>query len=240
MNTRIPHDLGGIAAGAIVALAACSNPAGPAPMETPTDRVASPSSRYLPLSVGAKWTYHATDPLSGASGETYSTIEALEDVGGSKAGIMAYRVRSSTLTGSTVNWQQDLNMSVVRQREQFFDLGGSMQTDYVFQPDRLRLDESPEHLVVGATWTENHGANFDDLVNRIQKPVTFTAVWTVEAVDESVTVPAGTFSCLRVRRVQTGFASSDETHYFARHIGQVKQTGPEPKDLTSYSIPAAN
>jgi len=227
-------------AGATVALSACSNPAGPAPMDTPTDRVPSSSNRYLPLSLGAKWTYHATDPTSGASGETYSTVEALEDLGGSKAGIKAFRVRSSTLTGSTVNWQQDLTTSVVRQREQFFDLAGSMQSDYIFEPDRLRLDESPEHLVLGATWTENHGANLDDLVNRIQKPVTFTAVWTVEAVDEPVTVPAGTFSCLRVRRVQTGFASSDEMHYFARHIGQVKQAGPEPKELTSYSIPPAN
>jgi hypothetical protein len=40
-----------------------------------------------------------------------------------------------------------------------------------------------------------------------------------------------------VHRVQTGYSSSDEVHWFARHVGKVKETGPEPKDLTSYSIP---
>ena len=189
----------------------------------------------IPLSVGARWTYHATDPASGMSGTTESKVEALNDMG--KAGVMAFQIRSTMLLGSTVNWQQDLGTSIVRQREQFFDSTGSMRSDYLFMPSRLRLDESPAHTVQGATWTETHTALVDDLTLGTKVTGTFMVTWTVEAVNEMVTVPAGTFSCLRVHRVQTGFSSSDEMHWFARHVGKVKETGPEPKDLTSYSIP---
>jgi hypothetical protein len=217
-------------------IVSCGNPQA-ATIESSDARTPSASNRYLPLSVGARWSYHASDPLSGTTGETESIVEALDDVGGGKAGIVAFRVRSTTLTGSTVNWQQDLGSSVVRQREQFFDLSGLMLSDYLFSPSRLRLDESPAHEVKGATWTENHTATIDNLTAGAMQTGSFTVRWTVEAVDEMVTVPAGTFSCLRVHRLQTGFASSDETHWFARTVGKVKETGPEPKDLTGYSIP---
>lgn len=215
----------------------CSNPEAPATPPTPDARAPAASDRYLPLSVGAKWTYHATDPASGATGETQSVITALEDVGGAKAGTTAFRVDSSTLIGSVVNWQQDLGTSIVRHREQFFDLKGVKLSDYVFTPYRLRLDESPAHTTKGATWTETHTATVDNLVTGTKVNASFSVAWTVEAVDDPVTVPAGTFSCLRIHRVQTGYAPSDETHWFARHVGKVKETGPEQKELTSYSIP---
>jgi hypothetical protein len=223
---------------AAAALAACGNPEPTTPtIETPDARSQSASDRYLPLAVGARWTYHAVDPATGATGETESVVEALEDVGGAKAGITAYRIRSTTLTGSTVNWQQDLGTSVVRHREQFFDLSRQLTSEYFFLPNRLRLDESPAHTVVGATWTENHSATLTTTAASGTQTVSFSVQWTVEAVDETVNVPAGTFTCLRVHRVATGYASADETQWFAKHVGKVKETGTEPRDLTSYSVP---
>ncbi len=217
---------------------ACGNPAPPkATVQTADARTSSANDRYLPLGVGAKWTYHSVDTASGAGGDTESVVEAYEDVGATKAGVLAFRVKSTTLKGSTVNWQQDLGTSVVRHREQFFDLAGLQQSEYVFTPYRLRLDEGPDHVVQGATWTESHTANIDKLIAGTKQTGSFTVSWTVEAVDEMVVVPAGTFRCLRVHRVESGFAASNVTQWFARRVGKVKESGPVNEELTSYALP---
>lgn len=224
---------------ALFTIAGCSNPASPSTAIKESDaQVPSSSDRYLPLSVGARWTYDTTDTATSQSGATESVVEALEDVGGAKAGIKAYRVRSTAITKNVVNWQQDAGTSVVRHREQFYDLSNQLTSDYVFMPNRLRLDESPEHLVKGATWTETNSATLTSASLGATQTVNFTVQWTVDSVDETVTVKAGTFSCLRVHRVESGYANTDETFWFARHVGKVKETGSEETaTLASYSIP---
>jgi hypothetical protein len=157
-------------------------------------------------------------------------VEAVETLTGAKAGISAFRVRSKTLTGSTVNWQQDTGTAVVRHREQFLDATGAITSDHVFMPTKLRLDESPAHTALNASWTET----YTDMA-MFATPITVT--WKVEAVNEMVTVPAGTFSCLRVHSVQTGGAAYDSTFWFARNIGKVKESGTEERQLTRYNIP---
>src|SRR5262249_50452991 len=182
------------------------------------------------LVVGAVWTWKSSDTLSGLSGTTGSMIEALETMTGVKAGVSAYRVRSTTLTGSTVNWQQDTGTAVVRHREQFLDTRGAIMTDHYYLLSKLRLDESPAHTTLGATWTEV----YTDQVTTI---ASVSVAWTVEAVDEMVTVPAGTFKCLRVHAVETGGAGYDSHFWYARNVGKVKETGTEVRDLTGYNIP---
>jgi hypothetical protein len=188
------------------------------------------SGRYIPLVVGAVWTWKSSDPLTGLNGTTGSTIEALETMTGVKAGVQAYRVRSTTLTGSTVNWQQDTGTAVVRHREQFLDTKGAIMTDHYYLPSKLRLDESPAHTTLGATWTEVY-------TDQVTVSASVSVTWTVEAVDEMVTVPAGTFKCLRVHAVETGGGGYDSHFWYARNVGKVKETGTEVRDLTGYKIP---
>jgi hypothetical protein len=168
---------------------------------------------------------------------TQSVVEAFEDVGGAKAGTKAYRVRSTTLTGSTVNWQNDVGMVIARQREQFFDLQNVLLTDYVFTPYRVRLDETPAHTVTGASWVEMNTAAVDNLSLGVKTTGSFTVQWTVDSASETVTVPAGTFTCLRVHRVESGYASTDEVQWFAAGVGKVKETGTMTnEELVSYSV----
>jgi hypothetical protein len=205
-----------------------------------TAKQASQSTRYLPLSVGARWGWRVSDAATGATGMTQSWIEALDTLTGTKAGITAFRVRSTTLTGGTLNWQQDIGTTVVRHREQFFDLTGAVKSSFEMAPSQLRLDETPAHLTGGATWKENI-----TLTRTLPggAPVTAAVVvtWTVDAVGESVTVPAGTFSCLRVHRVEPPSAADptggDNVFWFARGVGKVKETGPQLHELLGYSIP---
>jgi len=201
---------------------------GPPPI---TDaRQMATSGRYIPLVVGAVWTWRSSDTLSGLRGTTGSTVEALDTMTGNKAGVSAYRVRSTTLSGSTVNWQQDTGTATIRHREQFFDTSGAITSDHYFLPSKLRLDESAAHTTLGARWTENYN-------DQVTSSAAVSVAWTVEAVDEMVTVPAGTFKCLRVHAVETGGAGYDSTFWFARNVGKVKETGTEVRDLMGYKIP---
>jgi hypothetical protein len=198
----------------------------------PTTDAATPATtgRYIPLAVGATWTWTGADSRSGSSGMVSSTVEALDALTGSKAGISAFRVHDSTLSGSVVNWQQDTGTSVVRHREQFLDTSGALTSDHVYTPSKLRLDESAAHTTVGATWTET-------FTDASVSTASITVHWTVDAVDESVTVPAGTFKCLRVHSVESGSLGYDSTFWYARNVGKVKESGTETRNLVGYSIP---
>jgi hypothetical protein len=66
------------------------------------------AGRLLPLEVGNSWTYKVTDTVNGTSGNKTNTVEAYEDVGGSKAGTMAFRITTAKASGKeTVSWQED-------------------------------------------------------------------------------------------------------------------------------------
>lgn len=193
------------------------------------------TGRYVPLVVGARWTWNGFDTLSGLTGVVDSTVEARETLTGAKSGIVAFRVRNKTLGGATVNWQQDTGTAIVRHREQFLDSAGAVQSDHLYAPSKIRLDESAARTALNARWTET----YSDTVTAptTAAPLTVSASWVVEAVNETVTVPAGTFSCLRVHSVQTGGAAYDSTFWFARNVGKVKEEGTEVRQLTSYFIP---
>lgn len=193
------------------------------------------TGRYIPLAVGAGWTWNGFDTRSGLSGVTDSRVEALDTLTGAKAGVRAFRIRSLTLGGSTVNWQEDTGTAIVRHREQFLDQAGALMSDHLFTPRKLRLDEAAGRLVAGASWTET----YTDAVTApaAQPGGAVTVTWTVEAVDERVTVPAGTFSCLRVHSVDSGASGYDSTFWFARNVGKVKESGTEVRELVGYRIP---
>jgi hypothetical protein len=199
--------------------------------------VAMGTGRYLPLKVNSTWMYKVTDPATLVVATKTHKVEALELVGGMKPTVMAFRVRESTVgAGSSLSWQEDRTTSIVRHREQTIDAAGVIKREEWYGPYRLRVDESAAHTVKGATWMETY--------NETQIPMGMPAVttpridtWAVEATDEVVTVPAGTFRCLRVHRVgqMTATGIVDKTYWFARGVGKVKEIGGSGnEDLLSY------
>lgn len=242
MHTRPIHLAlaSALAAATALATAACGTGDPGTPGTTPT---ASPTAtaptegRLLPLAVGATWTYRVTDPATGEVADKSNTVEALENVGGEKDGIQAYRVRTEKLNGVTVSWQEDLGNAIVRHREQAFRADGSMKTEDWYLPGKLRVDESETHLEPGATWTETYSERVidgdDGTITMVEKSET----WTVEAVDEEVTVPAGTFRCVRLRRVGDSDGASVKTWWFAPGVGKVKETGGQTEELVDWVLP---
>jgi hypothetical protein len=211
-------------------LAACGDETGNATDAGAADAIPA-AQRYLPLATGATWTWHVVhDDGDPPPYDKVSTVEAFEKVGD----IMAYRVRTDGNDGDTVSWQEDTGSAIRRVREQSFDPTGTLLSDQSYTPYKLRLDEQNDHLVVGATYTESYTEIETDAQGGTTS-VAKTEVWTVEAIDESVTVPAGTFACLRVHRIGTDPGEADKVYWFARGIGKIKESGKQTEELTSYS-----
>ena len=199
----------------------------------------SAEARYLPLKVGATWTYRVTNPAAPGSAATVKTsrVEAHELVGDLKPAVSAFRVLTIKAGGgSTVSWQEVRGLRVVRHRERSLDGRGMLQLDEWYLPEKLRLDEAPGRLAAGATWTESYRETqmAPGVPNTTVMP---TDQWTVEP-QETITVPAGSFPCLKLRRrALGGTATADKTYWFARGVGKVKETGGQSEELVSYSIP---
>jgi hypothetical protein len=154
-------------------------------------------------------------------------------VGGMKD-VEAFRIRTEKANGSTVSWQEDRCTSIVRHREQSFDSANAMESDQFYMPSKLRIDETAEHLSVGARWTVAYEEVEIDPVageTRVSKDET----WSVEAIGESVTVPAGTFTTVRLRKITSGEA--DKQFWFAAGVGKIKEEGEQREELRAYSLP---
>jgi hypothetical protein len=199
---------------------------------------AGASGNYLPMTVGIKWSYNIAS-VSGATGQGTVAVEAADTA--PNAGQAALRVHEVLLDGGTLDWVQTSGSGVVRYEEQQLSQAGAIIVDKQYTPPILVLDESAAHLTSGATWTENY--------KELKTPSTKgkatkeTAVWTVEAVGESVTVPAGTYTCIRVSRNHTTSQTPSTTvRWYAPGVGEVKETGAgqyndQTLELSSVSMP---
>jgi hypothetical protein len=187
--------------------------------------------RYLPIAEGATWTWKVT-ASTGATYEKVTLVGPLEDVGGTKAGTMAFKVTTTGDDGKTVSWQEVKPSSIQRHREQSFDLGNTLISDQVFVPYKLRLDERGDRISNGATFMETYTE-----VENGGASITKSETWVVEGVDVMVTTEAGTFSCLQVKRIGEDEGAAQKTYYFAKGVGKVKEVGKQTEELKSYTLP---
>jgi hypothetical protein len=189
----------------------------------------------MALATGYSWTFRVTD-VDNVTTEKTQTVGALEDVGGAKAGTTAYRLTTTKPGGMTISWQEDTGDGIHRHRE--LDQSGANHSEEVYTPFRTRIDETAAHLATDATWMESYTETITDDLG-ITTMTEKTETWTVEAVDEPVEVPAGTYCALRLHRTSTagGTEGSDKRYWFARGVGKVKETGAnQTEELVSFSL----
>jgi len=206
---------------------------------TEVDADTSGPPRYLPLAVGATWTYHETDVVTGETGDRTTTVEAYEDVGPSHPGARSFRVRVEKLDATTVYWEGHQGDLTVRYRSDDYALDGHLVDRAINAPRRMKLDESAEHLVQGAsyvlTWLET---TIDITGTSSSEPR--TERWDVISTSERVTVPAGSFDdALHIRRTNTESSRQKYKEYwYVRGIGKVKELGGgQTEELIAYTTP---
>lgn len=196
--------------------------------------VEATTGALLPWKAGNRWTYRVTE--DGEVSEKETTVGELEPVGGTGPNRDVLANKVVTRKGSsdkTVSWQAVSGARLVRYREQSFQENtDTVETEEYWEPSKLHVDEAPEHVVVGASWLESYEETQQDAG---EQPSTETVreQWTVIADDEVVTVPAGTFRALVLRKSGT---SKTKTYWFVRGIGKVKETGGQTEELVSYEV----
>ena len=223
----------------LASLAACGSEQVPDAPDASAAACPTPAAeRLLPLAIGNTWTYLVTSSDGATSAPKTSTIEAREDVGDRKAGVVAFRARTEKLDGITVSWQEDQCTEIARHREQSFDLTNTLLSDQFYVPEKVRLDETAAHTALAASWATAYVEVEIDPVTTAVTTKDKNDRWTVEAVDEAVTVPAGTFAAIKIHRVGDEEGQADKTYWFARGIGKIKETGKQTEELVSYDLAA--
>lgn len=180
------------------------------------------TGRLLPLVPGTSWRYRVTDLSNNTTEVKTQTVGELEDVGGAKAGTMGYRMTTQKQGGTVISWQEDTGDRILRHREQ--DMAGGAQSDEIYEPYKLRIDESAMRMQVGAQWTETYQEVITDTATNATTTTDKSEMWSVVAVGEVIDVDAGTFCTVRMRKVsQATVSGSDKTYWFAPGVGKVRE-----------------
>lgn len=199
----------------------------------------APSATSLwPLTTGSSWTYAIPDdPTYGQITKTV-TVKGAGEVPG-QSGVQAIRVESvqtSQPVFTELSWQQEANGMVSRLREEDRKDGSLVRTT-VWSPATLKMLSQPRELnwsYAQTAVTERIAMGDGSVTEEPEKPY----VWRVLGVNETVTVPAGTFTnALRVQRERTDKTTDKpRTYWLVPGVGKVKETGQRTEELTSYSI----
>ncbi|HMI88414.1 MAG TPA: hypothetical protein VK550_30235 [Polyangiaceae bacterium] len=185
----------------------------------------------LPWKVGNKWTYKVTD--NGEISQKVTTIEAAEPVGGSgpNADKMAYKVVTKKgIDDQTISWQAPDGDKVVRYREQSFGAMTKMlQLEEHWDPYKLHIDGTAEHLVANKVWVETYK---ETKLPAGSQATTATAMDAWQVVNECEVIQGldKTYNALKV----TKQGGDLKTYWYVPGIGKVKETGGQTEELVKF------
>jgi hypothetical protein len=226
--------------------------------KTPTNT----TGLYVPLKMGNKWTYTVTE-VDGTVSAKIQGVTAETVVGGMspESATMAFKLVTGEKfddKNGDVSYQNWADSRLLRYREISVGAssGNTKKEEYYSTPFKLRVWDDAEHLAVGKSWPEQYttftvdtpkatgdaGADVDGGAAPVDAGLVTTMetsldVWTVIALDEAVTVPAGTFKALVLEKVVPA-SGSDKKYWFVRGIGKVKETGvaDQTEELSAYTV----
>lgn len=208
---------GRILIAALVALAgACGNEP---PSPTPDGGV----SELMPLRVGNRWEYRVT-----SSGGTVS--QKIQSVTGTVAigDVAAFRLLTERAgERETESVQGVVGGVLVRFSETGYRAGTTIER-LRYEPPAVRIDSN--HVRAGEQYQTQHKKITLDAGGNVLSSVDVFHTFTVEADAETVDVPAGRFTAVRVRRESSD--SSVKTYWYAPGLGKVKETGGQTEELS--------
>ena len=194
--------------------------------------------RFFPVVEGASWTYEDVDLSTGLITRRTQTIGPMQAMEGQKDGVFAAPQITQKEDGSITNWQEDTGTAVVTHLQQ--DRAGAKLREDLYVDYKLRLDESPENLVEGATYSQSYTARTLRVDTGEQTVEERVEDWEVVVFGEEVSVPAGTFCAMQLTRQRTtnGEVGDLKQYWFVRGVGKIKErAGDDVEELVDYSIP---
>ncbi len=203
----------------------------------------SASSEYFPMRAGSRWSY------SHSNGGWTEEI-TLERVDG-ESELLEQRSEGDPGGASSRSELRLIDGDVLRVAEDQL-LNDQLVYSVVYDPGFLRFSSAWVSAEVGDTFTEEYERTETDVGQDASDPERRAHRYTIEALSEDVSVPAGTFrNCLRVHReraldlVPDGGAvgaqgEQEKLFWFAAGVGKVREenviTG-STEVLTRYEVP---
>ena len=193
------------------------------------------SDSLLPMEVGDIWRYQVTEV--GTGNPPYTKRQELTEEMTPPDEIEPVIVQLTTkATGQTVNWLRRTGDQIVRVRQEDYDQAGLLERITVYEPPKLRLDESPERIAVGASFDESYTAVVYDPAGVETGRTPTVDHWVVVSDDTPCDTPWGTLSCVQIHRETTQGGISIKDYYFARGYGKVREDGGQIEELTDCTL----
>src|SRR5262245_42416324 len=150
------------------------------------------TDEYLPYQAGFTWTYAITDLSSGEQAVKEQRIDPEID---SDFGRVLVQV-TGKIDGMTVSLVRRENDRVLRFQQEDQDKAGNVQKQSIYGPAEIRIDESADHTMEGASWDESYTETITDAAGG--PPVVIATVdhWEVLGVDVACESPLGSFECI--------------------------------------------
>jgi hypothetical protein len=184
-----------------------------------------------PLTTGSTWTYRITEPGRGAFDKQ---VEVLGRQQVPDTNQTATAVRSIQPHLEELSWQVELqNGVVVRLREE--DLkGGALARVTTWSPATVKSLARPQE----PGWTyESTIREMTRLGDGTSEEKDRTYRWRVISVNETVTVPAGTFTnAIKVQRDRPDKDGKERVYWLVVGIGKIKEDGERLEELVSYDV----
>jgi hypothetical protein len=207
-----------------------SNPELPDTPSQPPDKPTESHSLW-PLTTGSTWTYRITDPEKGVFDKV---VEVLGPQPVPDTSMTATLVRSVQPYLEERSWQVELqNGLVVRLREEDLKAGAVVQVQ-TWSPATVKSLAQAQQEGWSYTSSIREMTQQDDgTVDEKDR----TYVWRVLAVNETVTVPAGTFTnTIKVQRDRPDKAGKERVYWLVPGVGKVKEDGERLEELSSYDV----
>lgn len=198
----------------------------------PENEVQEAAKSLWPLTAQSRWTYRITDPVRGSFDKTVEVQgeQELPDM----PGTMAVAVRSSQPHLEELSFQVVNGGIVFRVREQDMKAGQVVRA-MTWDPAVMKAlsDAQP----VGWTQTATVVEVERDAAGSVVKEKEKVFGWTVEAVDQEVTVPAGTFTnAIKLRRERADKDDWERFYWLVPGVGKVLEEGERREELVEYDV----
>lgn len=189
---------------------------------------------YLPFAAGNTWRY-LVDEFDGqppaVKAQTYTEMITPDE----ETGPVIVQVTTNN-NGSTESWFQQQGSRIVRLRQRDFDLAGNLERTTYYLPHRLRIDESPERLQTGVTWTENFVREEYDSLDRLVEQANQAEEWSVISGDTECPAPWNELRCVHLNRSTIEGGVSIKDYWFARGIGKIREEGGVLEELVGCTL----
>ncbi|ATB27273.1 hypothetical protein [Melittangium boletus] len=191
------------------------------------------SASLWPLTRGSTWTYRITDPFKGVFEKR---VEILGEETIPETTMTGIAVRSVQPTKEEMSWQVERNGTVLRLREEDRKQGKLEQVT-TWSPATIKSlsKEQPQGWSYTSDIRELTRTPADNSTEDKDK----SYIWSVTAVNQTVTTPAGTFTnALRVERKRgdKNKPEDDRVYWLVPGIGKVKEDGERLEELVAYDV----